>query len=147
MISGACVPSCLDDAHSHQFHRWNWFVGKNICNRSLKNLRLIVQKRCSLKSVRSSASILLPILKYLFEWMFLWQCGGEGCNVCKKTGWIEIMGPVWFTPRVWNEWYRCPVYSSFAFEWQTERVAISVRNQTISWILREMSLLKQFNND
>ena len=28
------------------------------------------------------------------------KCGGEGCNVCKKTGWIEIMGAGMVHPRV-----------------------------------------------
>ena len=26
------------------------------------------------------------------------KCGGEGCNVCKKTGWIEIMGAGYGSP-------------------------------------------------
>ena len=28
------------------------------------------------------------------------KCGGAGCNVCKKTGWIEIMGAGMVHPRV-----------------------------------------------
>jgi phenylalanyl-tRNA synthetase alpha chain len=27
-------------------------------------------------------------------------CGGKGCNVCKHTGWIEIMGAGMVHPRV-----------------------------------------------
>ena len=28
------------------------------------------------------------------------KCGGKGCNVCKKTGWIEILGAGMVHPQV-----------------------------------------------
>ena len=28
------------------------------------------------------------------------KCGGNGCNVCKKTGWIEILGAGMVHPNV-----------------------------------------------
>ena len=28
------------------------------------------------------------------------KCGGDGCNVCKKTGWIEILGAGMVHPNV-----------------------------------------------
>lgn len=32
------------------------------------------------------------------------QCGGSGCRVCKQTGWLEILGAVWFTESTGNGW-------------------------------------------
>ena len=29
-------------------------------------------------------------------------CGGKGCNVCKYTGWLEILDVEWFIPMFWN---------------------------------------------
>ena len=31
------------------------------------------------------------------------KCGGAGCNVCKHTGWIEILGAGWFI----QMYYKC----------------------------------------
>ena len=53
------------------------------------------------------------------------KCGGEGCNVCKKTGWIEIMGAGMVHPRVLEmSGIDATVYSGFAFGLGQERVAM-----------------------
>ncbi len=52
-------------------------------------------------------------------------CGGKGCNVCKHTGWLEIMGCGMVDPNVFE---RCGIdnkkYTGFAFGMGIERIAM-----------------------
>lgn len=52
-------------------------------------------------------------------------CGGKGCNVCKYTGWLEIMGAGMVDPNVLEA---CGIdskkYSGFAFGMGVERVTM-----------------------
>lgn len=52
-------------------------------------------------------------------------CGGKGCNVCKHTGWLEIMGCGMVDPNVLD---LCGIdskkYSGFAFGMGIERIAM-----------------------
>jgi len=52
-------------------------------------------------------------------------CKGEGCRVCKYTGWLEIMGSGMVHPVVLrNGGYDPDVYSGFAFGMGPERIAM-----------------------
>ena len=52
-------------------------------------------------------------------------CGGEGCNVCKYTGWLEIMGCGMVHPTVLeNGGYDPAQWSGFAFGMGPERIAM-----------------------
>ncbi len=52
-------------------------------------------------------------------------CGGPGCGVCKKTGWIEILGAGMVNPRVFEfSDYDPEEYTGFAFGLGIERVAM-----------------------
>ena len=52
-------------------------------------------------------------------------CGGKGCNVCKHTGWLEILGCGMVDPNVLQA---CGIdpheYSGFAFGMGVERIAM-----------------------
>ena len=52
-------------------------------------------------------------------------CGGEGCSVCKKTGWVEILGCGMVHPKVLEN---CSIdshkYTGFAFGMGIERIAM-----------------------
>ncbi|MFT3884490.1 MAG: phenylalanine--tRNA ligase subunit alpha [Flavobacteriales bacterium] len=51
-------------------------------------------------------------------------CGGAGCNVCKHSGWVEIMGCGMVDPAVLGNCGIDPsVYSGFAFGMGVERIA------------------------
>ena len=53
------------------------------------------------------------------------MCGGEGCRVCKQTGWIEVLGAGMVHPRVLEMGGFDPkVYSGFAFGMGVERLAM-----------------------
>jgi len=52
-------------------------------------------------------------------------CGGDGCRVCKKTGWMEILGAGMIDPEVFKMVdYDPEVYSGFAFGLGIERIAM-----------------------
>lgn len=52
-------------------------------------------------------------------------CGGKGCNICKKTGWVEILGCGMVHPKVLDN---CGIdsnrYTGFAFGMGIERIAM-----------------------
>ena len=53
------------------------------------------------------------------------KCSGKGCNVCKKTGWIEILGAGMVHPSVLEmSGVDSEKYSGFAFGLGQERVAM-----------------------
>lgn len=52
-------------------------------------------------------------------------CGGDGCNVCKHTGWVEILGCGMVDPKVLENCGIDPEkYSGFAFGLGVERIAL-----------------------
>jgi phenylalanyl-tRNA synthetase alpha chain len=52
-------------------------------------------------------------------------CGGQGCRVCKQTGWLEILGSGMIDPEVFKKvGYDPEVYSGFAFGLGIERIAM-----------------------
>lgn len=52
-------------------------------------------------------------------------CGGEGCPVCKKTGWLEILGCGMVHPVVLNNGGYDPArFTGFAFGMGPERIAM-----------------------
>jgi len=53
------------------------------------------------------------------------KCGGEGCRMCKGTGWIEILGCGMVHPKVLRMSGIDPdIYSGFAFGVGLERIAL-----------------------
>jgi phenylalanyl-tRNA synthetase alpha chain len=52
-------------------------------------------------------------------------CGGQGCSLCKRTGWLEIMGAGMVHPVVLrNGGYDPATHSGFAFGMGPERIAM-----------------------
>ncbi len=52
-------------------------------------------------------------------------CGGSGCRVCKRSGWLEILGSGMIDPEVFRMvGYDPEVYSGFAFGLGIERIAM-----------------------
>jgi phenylalanyl-tRNA synthetase alpha chain len=53
------------------------------------------------------------------------MCGGDGCGVCKQTGWLEILGCGVVHPAVLrNGGYDPAKFSGFAFGMGTERISM-----------------------
>ena len=52
-------------------------------------------------------------------------CKGSGCQVCKKTGWLEILGAGMVNPRVFEMvGYNPEIYTGFAFGMGVERISM-----------------------
>ncbi|HBU06193.1 MAG TPA: phenylalanine--tRNA ligase subunit alpha [Nitrospiraceae bacterium] len=52
-------------------------------------------------------------------------CKGSGCQVCKKTGWLEILGAGMVNPRVFEMvGYNPEIYTGFAFGMGVERITM-----------------------
>lgn len=52
-------------------------------------------------------------------------CGGEGCRLCKDTGWIEILGSGMIDPNVFKAvGYDAEKYSGYAFGMGIDRIAM-----------------------
>jgi phenylalanyl-tRNA synthetase alpha chain len=53
------------------------------------------------------------------------KCGGEGCRICKQSGWIEIMGAGMVDPNVFrNVGYNPDEVTGYAFGMGIERIAM-----------------------
>lgn len=75
-------------------------------------------------------------------------CGGEGCTICKKTGWVEILGCGMVHPNVLNNCNIDPAkYSGFAFGMGIERPALLKYgiNDLRLFSENDIRFLKQFN--
>jgi phenylalanyl-tRNA synthetase alpha chain len=76
-------------------------------------------------------------------------CGGKGCNVCKHTGWVEIMGCGMVDPQVLEN---CGIdsskYKGFAFGMGIERIAMlkyQVKDLRL-FFENDVRFLKQFTS-
>lgn len=53
------------------------------------------------------------------------KCGGKGCNICKESGWLEVMGAGMVHPRVFESaGYNPRDFQGFAFGLGLERIAM-----------------------
>ncbi|MFU2164739.1 phenylalanine--tRNA ligase subunit alpha [Streptococcus pluranimalium] len=118
-----------DDAtHSHQFHQIEGLVvGENISMADLKGtLEVISQKMFGAdRDIRLRPSY-FPFTEPSVEVdVSCFKCGGQGCQVCKQTGWIEILGAGMVHPSVLEmSGIDSERYSGFAFGLGQERVAM-----------------------
>jgi len=118
-----------DDAtHSHQFTQIEGLVvGENIRMSDLKGtLDLFAKKMFGAdREIRLRPSF-FPFTEPSVEMdISCFKCGGAGCNVCKKTGWIEILGAGMVHPNVLKmAGYDPTVVTGFAFGMGPERIAM-----------------------
>ena len=118
-----------DDAtHSHQFHQIEGLVvDKHITLADLKGT--LLQFAQSLfgaeREIRLRPSY-FPFTEPSVEVdVSCFKCGGNGCNVCKQTGWIEILGAGIVHPNVLEmSGIDSTKYSGFAFGLGPDRVAM-----------------------
>lgn len=76
-------------------------------------------------------------------------CGGDGCNVCKHTGWVEILGSGMVHPKVLENFNIDPnKYTGFAFGMGVERICqLKYRvNDLRLYSQNDVRFLKQFTS-
>jgi phenylalanyl-tRNA synthetase alpha chain len=117
-----------DATHEAQFHQVEGLmVGKDI---SLANLKWVLaeffEKFFGKKiDIRFRPSF-FPFVEPGAEIdMSCFKCGGSGCNICKQTGWIEIMGAGMVHPKVLESaGVDSREFSGFAFGVGIDRLAM-----------------------
>ena len=118
-----------DDAtHSHQFTQAEGLViDKNISLADLKGTLEIFAKKIIGENtkIRFRPSY-FPFTEPSYEVdISCFKCGGKGCNICKQTGWIEVLGSGMVHPNVLRMCgYDPDKYSGFAFGLGLERIAM-----------------------
>lgn len=126
---GKCYRRDDDDmTHSHEFNQIEGLViDKGISIADLKGtLELFVKKMFGEKREIRMRSSYFPFTEPSVEVdVSCAKCGGKGCDMCKGTGWIEILGAGEVHPNVLKMCgYDPNVYSGFAFGVGVERLAI-----------------------
>jgi phenylalanyl-tRNA synthetase alpha chain len=140
-----------DDAtHTHQFTQVDCFVvGKDISFSYLKGtLELLVKELLETQQTVRLRPSYFPFTEPSVEVdASCVQCQTKGCEICKKSGWVEIAGAGLIHPQVLeNCGFNSQVYSGFAFAFGLERLLMikygieDIRN----FYLNDIRFLKQF---
>ncbi len=117
-----------DASHSHQFMQIEGLlVDKNISLSDLKGTMDVLFKRLFGKDVEtrfrpSYYQFTEPSVEVDITCV---NCHGKGCNVCKNTGWVTVVGAGVVHPNVLRmSGYDPEVWSGFAFGFGAERLAM-----------------------
>ena len=118
-----------DDAtHSHQFNQVEGLViDKNITFADLKGtLEVFMKKMLGEDTKLRFRPSYFPFTEPSYEVdVSCFKCGGKGCNLCKQTGWIELLGAGMVHPNVLKmNGYDPEKYSGFAFGTGLDRLAM-----------------------
>jgi len=118
-----------DDAtHSHQFNQVEGLVvDENISFADLKGtLEIFMKHMLGEKTELRFRPSYFPFTEPSYEVdVSCFKCGGKGCNLCKHTGWIELLGAGIVHPNVLSmNGYDPKKYSGFAFGTGLDRLAM-----------------------
>ena len=141
-----------DDAtHSHQFNQVEGLVvDKNISFADLKGtLEIFMRKMLGENTQLRFRPSYFPFTEPSYEVdVTCFKCGGKGCNLCKHTGWIELLGSGVVHPNVLlMNGYDPDVYSGFAFGTGLDRLAMFKYGITDMRLLytNDVKFLSQFD--
>ena len=118
-----------DDAtHSHQFNQVEGLViDEGITLAHLKGtLEVFMRKLLGEKTELRFRPSFFPFTEPSYEVdVSCFKCGGIGCNLCKQTGWIELLGAGMVHPNVLKmNGYSPEKYTGFAFGTGLDRLAM-----------------------
>ena len=141
-----------DDAtHSHQFNQVEGLViDKDISFANLKyTLEVFMKHMLGEDTKLRFRPSYFPFTEPSYEVdVSCFKCKGEGCNLCKQTGWIELLGAGIVHPNVLKmNGYNPEKYSGFAFGTGLDRLAMFKYGITDIRLLYENDIrfLKQFD--
>lgn len=150
IMPGRVYRSDADTTHSPVFHQVEGLlVDKNVNMAHLKGtleyfLQKMFGKERAVRLRNSYFPFTEPSVEVDVQCFF---CGGKGCNMCKGTGWIEIMGAGMVDPNVFKACgIDAEVYTGFAFGMGVERIAILKHgiNDIRLFFASDMRFLRQF---
>ena len=117
-----------DATHSHQFMQIEGLViDENVSMADLKGtLELFCKKILGEKTKVRFRPSYFPFTEPSVEVdVTCFKCGGTGCPLCKKTGWIEVLGAGMVHPNVLEmSGYDSKKYQGFAFGTGMDRFAM-----------------------
>ncbi len=118
-----------DDAtHSHQFAQVEGLViDEKISLADLKGtLEVFMRKMLGENTQLRFRPSYFPFTEPSYEVdVSCFKCGGKGCNLCKQTGWIELLGSGMVHPNVLKmNGYDPKKYTGFAFGTGLDRLAM-----------------------
>jgi len=120
-----------DSTHSHQFNQIEGLVidkkENNISLADLKGtLQVFMKKMLGEKTELRFRPSYFPFTEPSYEVdVTCFKCGGKGCPLCKKTGWIEVLGSGMVHPNVLKmNGYDPEKYAGFAFGTGIDRLAM-----------------------
>ena len=144
-----------DDAtHSHQFNQVEGLVidkkERNVSLADLKGtLEVFVKEMLGDNLDLRFRPSYFPFTEPSYEVdVTCFKCGGKGCNLCKQTGWIEILGAGIVHPNVLEmNGYDPEQYGGFAFGTGIDRLAMFKYGITDMRYLyaNDVRFLKQFD--
>ena len=144
-----------DDAtHSHQFHQVEGLVidkkERNVSLADLKGtLEVFVKEMLGDNLDLRFRPSYFPFTEPSYEVdVTCFKCKGKGCNLCKQTGWIEILGAGIVHPNVLKmNGYDPEQYGGFAFGTGIDRLAMFKYGITDMRYLytNDIRFLKQFD--
>lgn len=122
----------LDATHSPVFHQIEGlYVDKNVSMADLKRdltafMKGLLGDKTEIRFRPSFFPFTEPSAEVDVKCVF---CSGKGCNICKGTGWIEMLGSGVVNPQVLKNCGIDPeVYSGYAFGMGVERLAMMMMN-------------------
>ena len=129
VIPGRCYRCDTPDAtHSHTFHQVEMMViGEDITMADLKGtLDMMAKKLFGPETKTKFRPHHFPFTEPSAEMdVSCFKCGGNGCNVCKGSGWIEILGCGMTHPHVHKAGgIDTDKYTGFAVGMGVERIAM-----------------------
>ncbi|MFT8458506.1 MAG: phenylalanine--tRNA ligase subunit alpha [Liquorilactobacillus ghanensis] len=141
-----------DDAtHSHQFHQVEGLViDKHITMADLKGTLAKIAQTIfgEEREIRLRPSY-FPFTEPSVEVdVSCFKCGGKGCQVCKQTGWIEVLGAGMVHPNVLKmAGIDSEVYGGFAFGLGPDRFAMLKYgvDDIREFYLNDVRFLEQFS--
>ena len=121
-------PDAIDASHSFMFHQIEGFmVDEGIRFSDLKGVLEVLAKNVFGKDIKMRfRPHFFPFTEPSAEVdISCIICGGVGCSVCGRKGWLEILGSGMIHPNVLkNVGYNPKKYTGFAFGMGVERIAM-----------------------
>ncbi len=140
----------LDATHSPVFHQIEGlYVDKNVSMADLKRdltafMKGLLGDKTEIRFRPSFFPFTEPSAEVDVKCVF---CGGKGCNICKGTGWIEMLGSGVVNPHVLKNCGIDPeIHSGYAFGMGVERLAMMMMdiNDIRTFYENDLRILNQF---
>ena len=143
-------PDAVDASHSFMFHQIEGFmVDEEIKFSDLKGVLEVFAKAVFGKDIKMRfRPHFFPFTEPSAEVdISCIICGGKGCSVCGRKGWLEILGSGMIHPNVFKQvGYPAGKYTGFAFGLGIERIAMLKYgiNDIRLFFENDLRFLKQF---